>query len=288
MANSKAGGAIHPDALASALRAHGAETEVFLPGQELEPLLISPPDRIVVAGGDGSIARAAGLAAEVSTPLAVIPTGTANDFAASMELPLGLREACRLAVLGTELLPMDLGRLSDERPFVNIVNVGVAVAAAREAAMFKSRIGPAAYALGALRAAAGADPVRCRIRVDGEDFFHGNAWQVMIAVTGAFGGGSGVDCADPSDGRADVLVLPANRRPHRLLRTTSRLALARRAWGMRKGTIAAQTDVPHTHARTLEIQLTAGTHLNVDGDVFPAGMPECVTIHPHAYTLVRG
>ena len=54
-----------------------------------------------MAGGDGSIAPAAAAAGAAGLPLAVIPAGTANDFAHGMKLPLDLDEACRLAVQGT-------------------------------------------------------------------------------------------------------------------------------------------------------------------------------------------
>jgi diacylglycerol kinase family enzyme len=46
------------------------------------------PDRIVVAGGDGSIGHAALCAAELGVPLAVVPAGTANGFARAKELSL--------------------------------------------------------------------------------------------------------------------------------------------------------------------------------------------------------
>ena len=58
---------------------------------------------------------------------------------------------------------------------------------------------------------------------------------MIVAVTGAFGGGSEIGVADPRDGVLDVTVLPAG----------SRIALARRAWGLRRGTIAEQKPVEH-------------------------------------------
>ena len=45
------------------------------------------PERIAVAGGDGTIGSVAELAGRLGVPLAVIPTGTANDFARAHELP---------------------------------------------------------------------------------------------------------------------------------------------------------------------------------------------------------
>ena len=48
---------------------------------------------------------------------------------------------------------MELGRLADGRPFVNVASAGLASAAARRAQPFKSFLGPLAYPLGALQAA---------------------------------------------------------------------------------------------------------------------------------------
>ena len=69
----------------------------------------------------------------------------------------------------------------------------------------KPRLGPLAYAVGAARAA--VDGVAAALHRPGrrrQPVFEGAAWQVIVAVTGAFGGGSGVGAADPSDGVLDV------------------------------------------------------------------------------------
>ena len=72
-----------------------------------------------------------------------------------------------------------------------------------------------------------ADPVRVRVSADGQEAFEGEAWQVVVANTGAFGAGAQIDPADPTDGRLDVAVIAAG----------SRAALVRRAYGMRTGTL---------------------------------------------------
>ena len=66
----------------------------------------------------------------LGVPLAVVATGTANDFARRMGLSDDLGTACRLAVRGTRLRRLDLARI-DGRPFVNVASAGLAPAAAR-------------------------------------------------------------------------------------------------------------------------------------------------------------
>ena len=54
-----------------------------------------------------------------------------------------------LAVDGHGLRRLELGRLGDGRPFVNVASAGLASVAARRAAPLKPRLGPLAYAVGA-------------------------------------------------------------------------------------------------------------------------------------------
>ncbi|MCW2955181.1 MAG: Diacylglycerol kinase, partial [Thermoleophilia bacterium] len=100
------------------------------------------PDRVVVAGGDGSVGVAAALAHAWDIPLGVIPSGTANDFARAMSLPVDHAEAARLAATGQNLRGVDLGCLDGQHSFVNVASVGLAPAAADRAARLKGTLGP--------------------------------------------------------------------------------------------------------------------------------------------------
>ena len=115
------------------------------------------------------------------------------------------------------------------------------------------------------------------MRADGSDAYAGEAWQAIVAVTGHFGGGAEIGAADPGDGVLDATVLPAG----------SRLALARRAWGLRRGTIAEQRDVCHARGHVIEVDLPAGTEFNVDGELLTDGMQR-ITVEHHAFRLVVG
>ena len=277
--NAGSGGSTDSEELSVALSAHGAVIRHFgLGDDELQRARSIHVERVVVAGGDGSIGPAAGVAHDLGVPLALIPTGTDNDFARSQCIPIEIPRAAALAIEGTGLRQLDLGRLSSGCRFVNAANVGLSSSAAREAAPLKRVLGPLAYGAGAVRAASSAEPIFCRVTVDGREVFEGESWQVIMAITGVFGGGSELGSSDPGDGKLDVAVLPAG----------SRLGLARRAWGMRRGTICAQPDVIHHLGEEIVIELPAGTDLNVDGEVVIAGSPERATLDHHAFALVVG
>jgi len=206
-ANTASGGGFDPAPLLADLP--GAQ---LFRCDELAAIRAWAPERIAVAGGDGSIGPLAQLAGELGVPLAVIPAGTANDFARVHGLPDDPRAAAELARAGTIVRPLELGRLADGRPFVNAASAGLASVAARRARPLKPRLGALAYAVGAVRAAATARPLEVRVRVDGREIFAGRCWQAIVAVSGAFGGGSGVQEARPDDGALDIVVLPAGSR----------------------------------------------------------------------------
>lgn len=253
--------------VASLLRAAGAEVSVhaFDPragDDRVERAAAAAaderPDRLVVAGGDGSIGPVAVHAARADLPLAVIPTGTANDFARALDIPLDVEAACALAATETRERLIDLLR-AGERPFLNAASVGLSVIAAHRARPLKRPLGPLAYAFGALHAGLTAEPLRCHVRVDGRELYSGPVWQVIVAGTGAFGGGSELEDADPSDRRVDVAVLEAGPRVKLLLR----------AWGMRAGDLTTQPGVHHARGRIVDLESPPGTPVNVDGEVCP-------------------
>ncbi|HEX8205580.1 MAG TPA: diacylglycerol kinase family protein, partial [Solirubrobacteraceae bacterium] len=180
-------------------------------------------DRIVVAGGDGSVGCAAALARRSRVPLAVVPTGTANDFARWLDVPLDVEAAARLAGdPSSAIRSVELARAGGARPFVNAATAGLSVLAATRARPLKPKLGRFAYAVGAVRAAVTGRPLHVTVRCDGRTRFTGDAWQVVVAATGAFGGDSSTGGVDPRDGELDVAIVPAG----------PRLALLRRAFAM--------------------------------------------------------
>lgn len=86
-------------------------------------------DRIIVAGGDGSVHEAVNgiLRSGSQTALGVIPVGTGNDFAKACSIPLHWEDATRLLAdrIGsdTPLRYIDAGRVND-RYFANGIGIG--------------------------------------------------------------------------------------------------------------------------------------------------------------------
>lgn len=273
VANERSGSGLGPVELGALLEGLGAEVEWFSL-REREAAPSARPDRLAVAGGDGTVGCVAGVAASSKLPLAVIPTGTANDFARATGIPLDVPAACRLAVDGTHVREMELAHMED-RPFVNVASAGLATVAARSALAWKHRLGSLAYLAGAFQAGVTARPIPCTVTCDGSQLYSGLAWQVTVASTGAFGAGARIEVAHPADGHLDVTVIEGG----------SRLRLVQRAYGMRGGRIVSQRGVHHARGSAVEVVAPPSTPFNVDGEIVPQG-PASFSVEPAAFRLV--
>jgi YegS/Rv2252/BmrU family lipid kinase len=275
VANERAG-SNHAPLYFERLRALGAEVRSFGLG-ELDAAFSWGADRVVVAGGDGTIAPVAAAAGEAGIPVAVIPVGTANDFARRLGLPQSVSAACRLAVHGTRMKALELGWLNGERPFVNVASAGLPVPAAERAQGWKGRLGPLAYAAGALSAGLNAEPLTCLVRCDGREILAGEAWQVTVAASGAFGAGAQIEEADPTDGALEVVAIEAG----------PRLGLLSLAYHLRRGDLRHHPRAFHVHGDEVEVQVPDRTPFNVDGEVVAEGEARFRAVRA-AFRLVVG
>ena len=117
------------ESLTRAARERGIRVRVLEPEEDARLAALAAAEEgaesLAVAGGDGSVAAVAGVAAERGLPLVVVPTGTLNHFARD----LGLDPAHPLSALdafyaGHKELRVDVGRING-RPFINNVSLGL-------------------------------------------------------------------------------------------------------------------------------------------------------------------
>ncbi|MFP4263397.1 MAG: diacylglycerol/lipid kinase family protein, partial [Halomonas sp.] len=168
---------------------------------------LAPGDTVLVAGGDGSVNRAAGVCLERDAILGVLPSGTANDFARNLALPEDPDALCALIARGPTTR-VDVGWL-DERLFLNVVHVGLGTLPARQASpRLKRWLGRFSYAamlpqlrrLGLLRG--------FQARLEADDEALEARWLSLAVASGAFfGGGSRVPGASARDGRLTLVAI---------------------------------------------------------------------------------
>lgn len=165
-------------------------------------------DRLIVAGGDGTVSGLLRFAVDLDIPLAIIPCGTANDFASSLQLPEDPAEAVRTAAEG-EVWQCDVGRINDYY-FVNAAGLGIGTYVTDELeAEEKQRWGVLAYAKSLRRALARRRAMHVRLTLDGRSVAE-QAWQVTVTNGLRYGGGiSAPEGARLDDGVLHVVrVLP--------------------------------------------------------------------------------
>lgn len=121
--------------------------------------------RLVIGGGDGTVASAAQAVAQHGGELALLPLGTRNHFARQLGIPLELARAAALAASG-QARAVDLGD-AQGRTFINNVSAGAYVDLVHERE--RSRLPRAlAPAYGAARALARLRSRSFALAIDGE------------------------------------------------------------------------------------------------------------------------
>ncbi|WP_346289277.1 YegS/Rv2252/BmrU family lipid kinase [Sphaerothrix gracilis] len=105
---------------------------------------------IVVSGGDGTVSSVASALIESGAYLGIVPRGTANAFAKSLEIPENIAAACEVILEGAQQ-KLDMA-LCNDRPMLTIAGVGFEAEAVNRADReAKNKFGPLAYFIASLR-----------------------------------------------------------------------------------------------------------------------------------------
>jgi diacylglycerol kinase (ATP) len=227
-------------------------------GGALRAAMDEAPDLLVVGGGDGTIGCAAGLVAHTETVLGVLPLGTANDFARTLEIPTAVTAAVATLVDG-KVVDVDLGRV-DGRAYLNVASLGLSVAVARRLTPgLKRRLGRFAYPVATLAAYRGHRPFAARIELDdGTVLELEDLMQVAVGNGRHYGGGLTVSPgASIDDHVLDVYAVTQGRlREH--------VSIARL---LRTGHLVEHERVHHLTARRLRLVTDEPLEVNLDGEV---------------------
>ena len=125
--------------------------------------------RILVSGGDGTLASAAAVFIDASCEMAILPGGTLNHFSKRIGLPVDHTEALDIAASGN-VSTHDVGRLN-EHVFLNTSSIGAYVLFVRTRDHLEAKYHLPYYVasfFAALRMFVRLGTVRIQIDVDGE------------------------------------------------------------------------------------------------------------------------
>lgn len=213
-------------------------------------------DLVIIGGGDGTLNASARALVETQLPLAVLPLGTANDFARTIGLPPDPVEAARL-VTRLAPRPIDLGEVNG-RLFFNVASIGFSAELAAElTSEAKARFGKLGYALVAARLLARSRLFHADLEHDGT-VERIRTLQVSVGNGKHYGGGMTVEeTATADDGRLDFYSLEVD---HwwRLLRLLPAL---------RAGTHGRWDDVRAFRTTEVTIRTRHPRDVNTDGEL---------------------
>ncbi|GAA1846337.1 lipid kinase [Microlunatus capsulatus] len=226
---------------------------------------------LVVGGGDGTVGAVAGLLAdlppEVRPVLGVVPLGTANDFARTLDLQPGVVAALTALATG-KVVDVDLGR-ANGAPFLNVASLGLSVGATHALHPgLKRRLGPIAYPVATLQAYRRHEPFDIRLEFpdgDREPLELTGLLQVAVGNGRHYGGGNTVaPDAGIDDASLDVYAVRAGRiREH--------LSLARL---LRSGNLVHHDHVQHVVTPAVRLTSDRPLPVNLDGEISAASPVE--------------
>ena len=228
-----------------------------------EEALAAATDLVLIAGGDGTVARVARAMAGRGVPMALLPSGTANNVARSLGLVDRPFEALVRGIENARRVKLDVGTARGpwgERRFVEGVGAGLFAellgSPADEAA--KERTVGVERALARLRdVAAGCEPLEINAELDGRDI--SGRYLLVEAVNIAYVGPNLHLAPEsrPGDGELDVVLVGAAER--------DRLLHYLEHWQDNRERLAV---LPTLRGRTLKVEWT-GFALHIDDKLRP-------------------
>ena len=163
--------------------------------------------RIIVGGGDGTVNLCvnAMIKHNINLPLAILPSGTANDFAYYFGLPSDIKELMDIA-LGDVTSPADVGKVND-KVFINVAAMGALVDVSQKTdPNLKNSLGIVAYYLTAMSELPQIRPLAVKLTTP--DAVYEEEIYFMVVMNGESAGGFRKLNPESSinDGKLDVIA----------------------------------------------------------------------------------
>lgn len=285
---SSGGGAYDPDAVREDLG--GLEIEWITtekPGDAREAAREWTDGPLVVVGGDGTINEAVNGLGKAGFPedvtLAVLPTGTGNDLAATLAIPND-PEGAEDVIRQNRVRTLDVARVwsegVEERFLINVATGGLGAETSGLAdEEMKGRWGKLAYLRASLETARDFDVREVRLTLDSEERM---VRAVNVAVGNcryAGGGWLAAPKANPEDGLLDLVVIED-------VGLKEFLALAPNA--LAKADYLGKEGVFSARAKSIRVETQpGGLEFTVDGELI-GDEPVTFEVVPHALKVIVG
>lgn len=265
----------HIDRIVAIYQAHGYVMSLYrltFGGDSPEGILSgldATYHHILIAGGDGTVNYVVNILKNsgLDIPVALLPAGTANDFAVTLGIPNDIEKACR-DILSGEVRPIDLGRVNGHY-FVNVFSCGLFTEISQKTpTVLKNTFGRLAYYVSGIGEIAKIRKMNIGIRTDGGDFegsslvffvFNGRtAGQLRLAYL-----------SEVDDGMLDLLIVKGDS-PLETVRTIFQYFFLMGQASLPRKPKSYPPGVVHIRCSRLAAAIDAPEPTDVDGQPGPA------------------
>jgi YegS/Rv2252/BmrU family lipid kinase len=228
---------------------------------------------IIVGGGDGTISTIVDDLAYKNVTLGILPMGTANSFARTLDIPLTIQDAVHTIVHG-RVTKLDLGKINDDY-FANTASLGLTTKVAHTIKPWIKRyFGKAGYYIYGFIKFLTHKPFDCTIR-------YGNmqnkfkALEIFIA-NGRYHGG--VMVAEDAHLRSHDIHI-------RVITGTSIWNLFKSGFGILTGTIKDMNFIKDIKITEAELDTSPRYNVSIDGEVVTQ-TPIKISVAPQALNVM--
>ncbi|PRR84605.1 YegS/Rv2252/BmrU family lipid kinase [Clostridium vincentii] len=164
---------------------------------------------ILIAGGDGTVDSVVNAmkARNIDLPIAILPVGTANDFATFLKMPRDVKKACK-AILSTKPTAIDIGKINDKY-FINVASSGLFTDVSQKTDLnLKNTIGKLAYYIKGFEEIPKFRKLKVKLKAK-ELEYEGEMYLILVFNGQTAGGFKLANRADTRDGHLDVIMIKA-------------------------------------------------------------------------------
>ncbi|CDM68127.1 lipid kinase [Clostridium bornimense] len=216
---------------------------------------------VLVAGGDGTIDKAVNYMKHnnIDIPLAVLPVGTANDFAKLLGIPRSVEKACE-QIVTSEVQEIDLGKVNDDY-FINVASTGLFTDVSHKTDInLKNTMGKLAYYIKGVEEVSNLRKIP--IKITSEEMNIEEDMYLLLIFNGQTAGNFKLAYnAKINDGLLDVILVKAASIPQTLTLFIQIL---------REDHLDKGNNIIHFQTKSLEIFCDENLSTDIDGELGPA------------------
>lgn len=164
---------------------------------------------VLVAGGDGTVDSVVNhmKSRGIDLPIAILPVGTANDFAKFIGMPEDIEAACE-KIIKSNPKEVDIGKINDKF-FINVASAGLFTDVSQKTDVnLKNTIGKLAYYLKGMEQLPNFRKIK--IKVDSDEICFDGDMFLMLVFNGQTAGNFKMAYkAEIDDGLLDIIIIKA-------------------------------------------------------------------------------